>query len=257
MARLPVCGKAFDLGTPDGSSEIRVLETGGCDTEVAVILLAGLASLDGLPASASAIGALCVTDFEYLILSLRQAWRAQPIVLGLTCGHCREPSEFNPDINDLLRTAVPKATRGVAAHPERDGWFTLDGGAFRLPTAGDQITVSGHDRPVQALAALCLDEPARGRTLRPRVERVMERMAPEISTTIRGLCPACNLPLVAHFSVVSTILAELRQSAAGVHDDIDLIARTYHWPQTEILALPKDRRKAYVSRIRHAFDRAA
>jgi hypothetical protein len=82
-------------------------------------------------------------------------------------------------------------------------------------------------------------------------------MAPEISTTIHALCPACGTPLEAHFPVVRTVLAELRQSAAGLHDDIDLIARTYHWPQAEILALPPDRRKAYVARIRHAYDRAA
>ena len=85
----------------------------------------------------------------------------------------------------------------------------------------------------------------------------MDRMAPELSTTIRAHCPACATPLEAHFPIVRTVLAELRQGAAGLHDDIDLIARAYHWPQTEILALPQDRRKAYVARIRHAFDRAA
>ena len=257
MARLPVCGKAFGLGTPDGSSEIRLLETSGSDAAVAVALLAGLASIDGLPASAAAIAALCITDFEYLILSLRQAWHGPPLVLGLACSHCHAPSTFTPDMNNLLQGTVPKTVRGVAAHPERIGWFTLEGGAFRLPTVGDQIAVAASARPAQALAELCLDEAARGRALRPRIERAMERMAPELSTTVHALCPACGTPLEAHFPVVRTVLAELRQGAAGLHDDIDLIARAYHWPQTEILALPQDRRKAYVARIRHAFDRAA
>lgn len=257
MAHLPVCGAEFGLAVPDGSSEILVLETAGTDAAVAVVLLASLTSLDSRPASTAAIAALCITDFEYLTLSLRQTWRSSSLVLGLTCERCREPSEFTPDIDALMRGAVPKNVRGVARHPELEGWFTLDGGKFRLPTAGDQIAVAERARPAQALAQSCLDDIARGRRLRPRIERAMERMAPEISTTIQGLCPACGIQLEAYFPVARTVLAELRRSAAGLHDDIDLIARAYHWPQTEILALPHDRRKAYVSRIRHAFDRAA
>jgi hypothetical protein len=257
MSHLPVCSKAFDLGIPDGSSEMYILEAGGGEAAVAVTLLAGLTSLDNLPATDRAIAALCITDFEYLMLSLRQVWHMPPPVLGLTCGHCREPSEFSPDIAALLRGAVPKAVQGVKPHPELAGWFVLDGGAFRLPTAGDQIAVAGHSRPTQALADSCLDKAARERGLRPRIERAMERMAPEISTTIRGHCPACDMPLEAYFPVVRTVLAELRHGAGGLHDDIDLIARAYHWSQAEILAMPQDRRKAYVSRIHHAFDRAA
>jgi hypothetical protein len=257
MARLPVCGKAFALGVPDGFSEILVLETTGGDAAAGVSLLAGLTSLDGEPSSAAMIAALCITDFEYLMLSLRQAWRGPPLVLGLVCSHCRAPSEFAADIDRLLRGATPRVVGGVTAHPEREGWFLLEGATFRLPTVGDQIAVAGCDRPARALATRCLDNLARGRALRPRIERAMERMAPEISTTIRGPCPTCGTPLEAHFPVVRTILAEMRRNAAGLHDDIDLIARVYHWPQREILSLPQDHRRAYVARIRRAFDRAA
>lgn len=257
MSLLPVCGKAFGLKTPDGSSEIFALESTGSDVAVALGLLATLTLLDEAPASETSLAALCVTDFEYLVLSLRRAWRGPRIALGLACGHCQAASDFTLDIDQLLRGAIPKSVPGVHPDPDGSGWFTADGGAFRLPVVGDQLKLAGCARPERALAELCLDETARQRPLRRRIERAMEAMAPEISRAIRGLCPACGHAIEAYFPVVPTVVAEMRQGAASLHDDVDLIARVYHWPQTEILSLPHGRRQAYVARIRRALDQAA
>lgn len=257
MSVLPVCGKAFGLKTPDGSSELFALETAGYDVAVALGLLATLTSLDDAFASKASLAALCITDFEYLVLSLRRAWRGPRIVLGVDCGRCRASSEFTLDIDELLRGTIPKAAPGVHPDPDRQGWFTLDEGAFRLPAVGDQIKIAECARPGRALAQLCLDEAARRRPLRRRIERAMECMAPEISRVIRGLCPVCEHPIEAYFPVAPTVMAEMRHGAASLHDDVDLIARVYHWPQGEILSLPHERRRAYVARILRALDRAA
>ena len=257
MPVLPVCGKAFGLKPPDGSSEMLVLETAGSDIAVGLALLTTLTLDDDAPTSETSLAALCITDFEYLMLSLRRAWRGPRIVLGLDCDYCRESSECALDIDELLRDAVPKAATGVHPHPDRQGWFMLDGGAFRLPVVGDQIMVAERARPARALAELCLDDAARRKGLRARIERAMECMAPEISRVIRGLCPACERPIEADFPVAATVMAEIRQSLTSLYDDIDLIARVYHWPQAEILSLPHDRRRAYVGRIRRAVDQAA
>ena len=257
MPVLPVCGKAFDLKTLDGSSEMFVLETAGSDTAVGLALLTTLTSHNDAPAAETSLAALCITDFEYLMLSIRRAWRGPRVILRLDCVYCQEPSEFTLDIDKLLRDAVPKAAPGVHPDSDREGWFTLDGGAFRLPVVGDQIVVAGRARPARALADLCLDDAARRKHLRPRIERAMGCMAPEISRVIRGFCPACERPIEAHFPVVATVMAEIRQSVASLYDDVDLIARVYHWPQAEILSLPPDRRRAYVARIRRPVDRAA
>jgi hypothetical protein len=50
--------------------------------------------------------------------------------------------------------------------------------------------------------------------------------------------------------VARVVVAELRRMAGAVHDDVDLIARAYHWTEATILALPQDRRRAYAERIR-------
>ena len=42
---------------------------------------------------------------------------------------------------------------------------------------------------------------------------------------------------------------ELRSRAATLLDEIHLIAMSYHWSETEILALPVSRRQDYLRRI--------
>jgi len=42
----------------------------------------------------------------------------------------------------------------------------------------------------------------------------------------------------------------LSAAAAGVHQDIDAIAETYHWDESTILAMPQRRRSAYAETIR-------
>ena len=58
--------------------------------------------------------------------------------------------------------------------------------------------------------------------------------------------------VTAPLHVTRVVVGELCRGAASVHDDVDLIARTYHWPEATILALPQARRRSYVERIRRA-----
>lgn len=85
----------------------------------------------------------------------------------------------------------------------------------------------------------------------------MAAMAPEVSRPVAGTCPDCAAAVQAPLHVARVVLGELRRAAGAVHDDVDLIARTYHWPEAEILALPQDRRRAYAERIRRAPAQAA
>jgi hypothetical protein len=50
--------------------------------------------------------------------------------------------------------------------------------------------------------------------------------------------------------VANLVIGELKRAAAAVHDEVDLIARAYHWPEPLILSLPQPRRRAYAERIR-------
>ena len=251
MIRLPVSGLEVALRKPDGLDDMLVRETVGSPIEAGLALIAHLAG-----AADRDWASLVVTDFEFLLLSMRAARFGQELSLGFACPHCRELAEVAFRVSDFLASIKPRAVPGVAPNPNRPGWFCLDGAAFRLPTVGDQIAVAVLPRPATHLVALCMDEAARQTRRRAQVERAMAAMAPELSRPIAGACPSCGAAVHAGLSVSRIVVSEMRRAAADLHDEVDLLARAYHWPQAEILSLPQDRRHAYAERIRHSQSQA-
>jgi hypothetical protein len=202
-------------------------------------------------------GKLSITDFETLLLRLRVARLGPVLLLGFSCPHCGTVAEVSFKASDLIDAAQPRRPASVTEDPTRSGWFRIAGAGFRLPTARDQIEVAGHPHPNQRLAELCLDESARAPALRAKIERAMEAMAPLLSRDVTGSCPACAASLRLFLSIPEIVVRELRRATAGVLEEIDLIARTYHWPETVILSLPGERRRTYADLIRRTLPRAA
>jgi hypothetical protein len=248
MPRLPVSGAQVALRAPDGTDDMLLQEATGGPIEAGLLLLSRLAvATDGERDWA----ALTVTDFEFLLLHLRAARFGEQLDLGFACPGCSERVEVGFRVADYLDGVRPHRFPGVTQDASRSDWFRLGEAGFRLPTAGDQAAVSLMARPAERLAGLCLDTTARLRPHRARVERAMSAMAPEVSRPIAGTCPACDAAVEAPLHVARIVVAELRRAAGAVHDDVDLIARAYHWPEATILALPQIRRRAYAERIRH------
>jgi hypothetical protein len=254
MFRLPVSGAEVALRAPDGADDMLLQEATGGPIEIGLMLLSRLADAGDRDRDWAE---LTVTDFEYLLLRLRGARFGDRLSLGFACPDCHERVEVGFRIPDYLAAVRPSPFPRVAPDPERPGWFQLDGAAFRLPTIGDQAAVARLAHPARRLAEICLDETARRAPHRARVERAMAAMAPEVSRPIAGTCPSCNAAVEAPLHVTRVVVAELRRAAGAVHDEVDLIARAYHWPEAEILALPQDRRRAYAERIRRAPAQAA
>jgi hypothetical protein len=250
MVRLPVSGNEVALRAPDGTDDILLQEASGGPVEI------GIALLDRLGGANDWAG-LSVTDFEFLLLHLRALRFGEYLSLGFACPECGERVEVGFRIADYLRSVQPRTVPGVTRDPNRAGWFRLDGAGFRLPTAGDQVAVASVANPARHLEERCLDATARRPPLHGRVLRAMAAMAPEVSRPIAGVCPACDAAVQAPLHVARVVVAELRRMAGAVHDDVDLIARAYHWTEATILALPQDRRRAYAERIRRSAALAA
>jgi len=236
-------GVAIALREPDGADDMALSEFSGSPAAMAFSFLRRLAPCD--------VASLAVTDFEILLLQLRTARLGPRMHLAFACPHCREMAEILLIIPDYVADIRPKPVPDVNSDPE-PGWFSLESARFRLPTAGDLAAVADRVEPGRALAALCLNETAQQPRHRARVERAMSAMAPEVSRAVAGICPSCGAAVRAGFAVARVVIAEQKRAAAAVHDEVDLIARAYHWPQAEILALPRARRHAYAERIRRA-----
>ena len=85
----------------------------------------------------------------------------------------------------------------------------------------------------------------------------MAAMAPEISRPVVGRCPACGATVRAGLHLSSLVMAELRRAAEGLHEDVHVLASTYHWHEEAILALPRRRRQDYAMRARRLLAGAA
>lgn len=239
--RLPVMGAAIALREPDGADDFLLHEAVAAPPALGLLFLRRLAACD--------VASLVVTDFEILLLQLRAARLGPRMHLAFACPQCRAMAEIVFTVADYVADIRPKSVPEVSSDPE-PGWFSLAGARFRLPTAGDVAAAADRADPGRALAELCLDETASQPSHRARVERVMSAMAPEVSRQVAGICPACGAAVRAVFAVARVVMAEQKRAAATVHDEVDLIARAYHWPQAEILTLPRARRHAYAERIR-------
>jgi hypothetical protein len=80
----------------------------------------------------------------------------------------------------------------------------------------------------------------------------MEAMAPLGVRDLQGTCPGCGAPVQACFEVRRFCLQELRQQALWLYDDVDVLARAYHWSEPSILSLTSPRRARYAERARSA-----
>jgi hypothetical protein len=53
-----------------------------------------------------------------------------------------------------------------------------------------------------------------------------------------------------YFDVETYVLREWSDRAAGIYQDVHLLALHYKWPEDRILALPRNRRMQYVEMLR-------
>jgi hypothetical protein len=283
--RLPVSGHVVALQHPTGAEDLLLLEAMGDDTGLALALAYRLTR----PAAGTELDwrELTVSDLDTLILRLRQAVIGERIRADVACeaNGCGRRIDISFGIDEYLahHEAAKPNVRGVwnvdpAGEP---GWFRLicvrsgtsqlsDGKGtpiprsdistcsadrpaeilFCLPTVADQLAVAGRLDAADELARRCIRPVQVPLRLRRRVEAVMEALAPGLSGYLRGTCSECGAEIVVYFDARQFCLRELRDRAAFIYQDIDLLARRYHWSETDILAMPCVRRTNYVEMAR-------
>ena len=277
LIRLPVSQRSVALRHPTGSEDLLLREVVGDDTAVALALAERLAR----PTTGPTLdwSALTISDLDVLILRLRQVVIGDRLTADIGCqaAGCGERIDISFGIDDYLMHHEPKgrgpqrawkvepagepgwfrlidapgvvktARKGAAAQSDESG-HTADGSSpvlFRLPTVADQLALPGCRDPAEELARRCIRPWQTPSRLRRRLETAMEAMAPYLAGDLRGSCPKCGSDVVVYFDARQFCLRELRDRAAFIYQEIDLLARRYHWSEADILAMPRVRRANY------------
>jgi hypothetical protein len=280
---LPVSGLSLRVREATGADEMVVLEP--TRPPVATVLTLAGRLLTDQGGGTPAWDELPAADVGAIALTIRQAWLGELISTDTRCPNpgCLERMDIAFEIPAYLAHHRRRTYRGV--RPGRDaGWFELGDTpvSFRLPTIGDLRAVTtpvGAEQAVhpeeavhpeqavhpeeavhpehaeRSLTARCVRPATVTAAVARRVSRAMTALAPPVGGTVTVRCPACGGTAQPWFDPVSYALAELRDAAAGLYEEVHLLASAFHWPEEAILALPRSRRAKYAVLIRR--DRAA
>jgi hypothetical protein len=247
---LPVSGVALSVREPTGADELYVVETALAPIPAILGLARCVAgTVTGQPLDWDALPA---TDLEAAALIIRQSWLGDLIRTDTWCPGpgCGERIDVSFGIGEYLRHHQPRRPRGIS-QGSGGGWYSLAGEAarFRLPTVDDLMAASSCKQPAQELTSRCVEAPDLARALARRLDRALSALAPSLDDLLGGGCPGCGQPVTMRFDPLAYTLTELRIAFSGIYMETHALACSYGWPEDAILALPRDRRRRYVSII--------
>lgn len=184
-----------------------------------------------------------IAGWETVLLALRRALSGPRISAELNCPDCGEGNALIFGIDDLPKTAP---------HPEG----TINGTGLQPLHLSDLVAIetAQSDRLAETLSRATgqprawVDEVLSGPDQGTALE-ALERALSGLDIQLGSQCSACSAEIVSPFDVQAFVLGEVTASAHSLLDQVHRIARVYHWSETEILSLPRNRRLAYLDRI--------
>ena len=74
----------------------------------------------------------------------------------------------------------------------------------------------------------------------------MAERDPQAETILELVCPECETAFTAPFDAADYLHRELRDHGRAVYREVHQLALAYHWSETEILAMTRQRRRLYL-----------
>ncbi|MBN9019106.1 MAG: hypothetical protein J0H11_16965 [Rhizobiales bacterium] len=119
-------------------------------------------------------------------------------------------------------------------------------------TAGALAAAEQLDDPDSArrllLKAAAPDAPEEETAL-AAVEAAVEAMDPGVDTGLDWSCPTCAARWSEAVDVAALLASEITVRSHAVLADVAVLARAFHWPERDILALPAERRRFYLDAV--------
>ncbi|MES1242463.1 MAG: hypothetical protein ABUT39_12675 [Acidobacteriota bacterium] len=243
------CRRDWSFRALTGEVELTILEAGrdrrSVPQRVTAVLTAALAELGGAAAQPETVRALSVADRQYLMRRLAVQMGMDESWIAARCARCGVGFDIPIRHGELpvkpAGEGYPFATVGTSLGPLR----------FRVPDGADQEAIAGIEDPRKARRALalrCAAEPLPGELSEEDLEKAeaaLEEVAPEVVTSAQAACPDCGKPIEIPLDPYICLGA----ADSGLFLDVHALASAYHWSEREILAMPSDRRRLYLSLI--------
>jgi hypothetical protein len=216
------------------------------------LLNACVSSLDDEPPPRDVARNMLVGDRDYLILQLRRLTFGDRVLAVADCPGCGSKMDI-----DFDSAAIP-IERGAPIAADYEIELSAEAGLpgralrFRLPCGGDQEAVLGLDVETAAdkLLERCVLSPAVAPLAadeKARVIAAIEARAPRVELELDLGCPECGHAFVMPFDTTAFFLDELRITAGQLLREVHFLAFYYHWTESQILDLGRDRRRTYLS----------
>ncbi len=206
------------------------------------------------PASLELVNRLSVGDRQFLLKELAALLDNRVIWVTAHCGKCHEPMDVSFRFQQL------PTKQCSAQYPSQVVVTTIGRLVARSPNGSDQCAIAALEDEQQAVAMLlsrilsAVDggaQPAVDRLTagdRQHIEAALESMSPEVTDRLLAVCPACE----AHNQVPVDVFDHLGKSTAALLLQVHQLASHYHWSESEILNLPRQRRLSYLQLIDRA-----
>ncbi|SFA78371.1 hypothetical protein SAMN05421688_0854 [Poseidonocella pacifica] len=213
---------------------------GPCPDAAARVLAACSAATDAAPLDWQ------VNRRLQALLEVTIATRGPHWIHSAQCTACGAAMDMPLRLDDFLQAVLPTQTL-----------CRLDDGrevTVAVPTGADQLGwLDDGARAADLLAHLVRPQGPLSDADHAAIEASLEAADPLRTLEIKTECPDCGTGLSLPLDLEMACLALLATRRPELLDDIHLLAMTYHWSEAEIMAIPPDRRAAYLSRIEGAW----
>lgn len=184
--------------------------------------------------------ALPVTVHDRLLAEVYRAEIGEKVSCRAACSDCAQPFEFELALAELL--AAQDREAAACGRTGADGRWAVGRARLRPPTLGD----AGAD-PAVLVPLLC------GETVDPdsvaELADFLERASPLLALDLDAICPHCGAVQQLGFDLPRFLVRALGSERPFLIRETHLIAARYGWSHAEIMALPRDDRRAYAALI--------
>lgn len=238
-----------------GHDERLLGELSGMPTHLRVLALLGRVASFKEGESATLLRELSIGDRVALMLHVRQLELGDNLDCTVSCPRCGK----------VMSTVLSAAKLLDMTHPAPSVSYGLEAGGFYLQvkplTAQDQdliLTIKEGDDVQQTMARSCIlnsDVPLPEKLSNEVIEALglkLEQIDPLSDIVLDLSCLECGDKLHISFNAEDFILQELGISHGDIESEVHWLALHYHWSENEILSLPMQRRRKYISLINFA-----